>query len=49
MKYLQGTFTLPASSKTSQKRWDFAFLDKEEFKQKYGVSDEEYQQLVKEM
>lgn len=49
MKYLQGNFTLPASSNTSQKRWDFAFLDKEEFKRKYSVNDEEYQKLVKEM
>lgn len=36
MQYLKPSFTLPASYKTSQMRWDFAFLSKREFIIKYG-------------
>lgn len=44
MKYVQRTFTLPASSghTTSQVRWDLAFLSVREFKSKYGVTPREY-------
>lgn len=50
MKYLQRSFTLPASeSSVSQKKWDFAFMEKEEFISKYGVTDEQYEQYRKEL
>lgn len=46
MKYVQRTFTLPASSghTTSQVRWDLAFLSIEEFVCKYGVNPSEYEE-----
>jgi hypothetical protein len=35
-QYAQRTFTYPASEKTSQLQWDFAFLEREEFEEKWG-------------
>lgn len=45
MAYTMSTFTLPASNKTSQKQWDFAFLTRQEFEEKYG--QEEYNEMSK--
>jgi hypothetical protein len=46
MLYLRPTFTCPAAGqKTSEQRWDLAFLNKEEYKSKYAISDEDYQKL----
>jgi len=43
MNYTQRKFTLPSSSlKTSERRWDYCFLDKEKFLTKYGQDAEEY-------
>ena len=38
MQYTQPKFTLPASTgkTTSQKQWDLAFMNREEFTAKYG-------------
>lgn len=36
MKYVQRSFTLPASNRTSQKTWDRAFLSPEAFLVKYA-------------
>jgi hypothetical protein len=36
MRYELKSFTLPASSKTSQYNWDLAFLNEREFMGKYG-------------
>lgn len=44
--YLRPKFTLPASEKTSETRWDLSFLTKEEFITKYKISDAEYRVLV---
>jgi hypothetical protein len=35
-QYMQRTFTLPASNKTSEIQWDYAFLSQTEFIKKYG-------------
>ena len=35
-QYNQRTFTLPASEKTSQVKWDMCFLSLKEFLAKYG-------------
>ena len=43
MQYMRPKFTLPASEKTSQERWDFAMLSREEFEEKYG--QKRYQEL----
>lgn len=45
MQYLHPTFTLPASVNTSLKRWEFAFLSKEEFIRRYRITEEEYEKL----
>lgn len=43
MLYTRQTFTCPAASaKTTNRAWDLATLSKEEFKTKYGVTEEEY-------
>lgn len=43
MKYLYGTFTLPAANPhTPGINWDLAMLSIEEFKEKYGVTPSEY-------
>jgi hypothetical protein len=39
MQYTEKSFTLPASSNTTQKNWDRAFLTEEEFKAKYPSPD----------
>ncbi len=36
MQYCRPKFTLPASERTSQERWDFAMLSREEFEERYG-------------
>lgn len=36
MQYMRPKFTLPASDKTSDVKWDLAFLTKEEFIAKHG-------------
>jgi hypothetical protein len=45
MQYQKPTFTLPASNNASQKQWDFAFLTREEFEEKYG--QEEYTKITR--
>jgi hypothetical protein len=45
MKYLQGSFQLPASTKTNEKKWDYSVLTRQEFKEKYQITDLEYDQL----
>lgn len=43
MKYLRGTFTLPAANtKTTGVNWDLAFLTRDEFIEKYKMTPEEY-------
>lgn len=43
MLYSRRSFTLPASSQPiSQRAWDFALMDREEFLEKYGQEAEEY-------
>jgi hypothetical protein len=47
MLYLMPTFTCPvAGRKTSQQQWDLAFLNREEYKAKYGLGDEEAQKRI---
>jgi hypothetical protein len=47
MQYTRSKFTLPASENTSQHRWDFAVLTKEEFLKKHsGYSSEFYDFIV---
>lgn len=41
MKYLRGTFTCPVSTNTNQRRWDLAFLTRDEFTTKYGMTPEQ--------
>jgi hypothetical protein len=36
MQYMRPKFTLPASEKMSEVKWDYAFLTKEEFIAKWG-------------
>jgi hypothetical protein len=36
MKYTMPKFTLPASQNTDQRKWDLAFLSKDEFIKKHG-------------
>jgi hypothetical protein len=35
-QYNQRTFTYPASNNVDQIKWDFAFLEREEFEEVYG-------------
>lgn len=43
MKYVSGTFTLPAAnSKTTGLNWDLAFLTRDEFIARYNMTPEEY-------
>lgn len=43
MKYVSGTFTLPAAnSKTTGLNWDLAFLSRDEFIERYKMTPEEY-------
>lgn len=47
MLYQRRTFTCPAGpQRTSEQKWDLAMMSREEFKQKYSVSDEEYDKLA---
>ena len=45
MKYVQHKFTLPASHKTDQMTWDYAFLSKTEMMKKYSISERVYEEL----
>jgi len=45
--YQRGTWTCPASSNTSQEKWDLAFLEPEAYIAKYGITAEEYERLKK--
>ena len=43
MKYLARKFTLPAANtKTTGLNWDLAFLTRDEFIERYGMTPEEY-------
>jgi hypothetical protein len=43
MQYLRDQFTVPVGSeKISQRRWDYAFLSRKQFLEKYGADAEEY-------
>ena len=44
-QYHQRTFTYPASSHTEQIKWDFAFLEREEFEERWG--QEKYAEMTK--
>jgi hypothetical protein len=45
-QYAQRTFTYPASeNRTSQLQWDFAFLEREEFEERWG--QEKYTEMTK--
>jgi len=47
MLYTRKSFTCPASGKnTSQRKWDLAFLTKEEYKEKYNLTEEQYQSYM---
>lgn len=45
-QYLRPTFTLPASTKTSDVRWDFATLSRKEFVKKYPMLEGFYERLL---
>jgi hypothetical protein len=45
-QYMRPKFTLPASEKTDQQRWDLAMLTDVEYRVRYGISEEEYKRLV---
>ena len=36
MRYMLPKFSCPASTNTSELKWDYAFLSKEDFVKKYG-------------
>lgn len=44
-QYMRPTFTLPASTKTSDIKWDLSFLSKSEFTKKYDITDKIYGRL----
>ncbi len=47
MQYMRPKFTLPASSKTGQLKWDAAFLTKTEFLAKYpDWTEENYDTVI---
>lgn len=45
-QYMRPTFTLPASTKTSDIKWDLSFLTPLKFQAKYDVSAKIYDRLV---
>lgn len=48
MLYQQPTFTLPsAPNHVSEKKWDFSILNKEEFIEKYDLTEQEYYEFYK--
>lgn len=42
MQYMRPKFTLPASNKTSEMKWDLAFMTKEDFMKKYNWDETTY-------
>lgn len=46
MQYMRPKFTLPASVKTSEMKWDLAFLTKEEFMAKYDLTEGGYHNIT---
>lgn len=48
MLYQQPSFTCPAGPKgITQKQWDLSILTRDEFKERYGIDDAEYDRLLR--
>lgn len=45
-QYMRPTFTLPASTKTSDAQWDLSFMKKYDFIKKYDITEKIYNRVL---